>query len=44
MLMLGREVRAPLDLLCGVPEVEEEFYTTYEEFVAEKVERMRRSY
>ena len=43
-LMFGREVRAPIDLLFGVPTEDTEQYDSYEAFVSEKAERMRNAY
>ena len=43
-LMFGREVRAPIDLVYGVPEEEAEHYESYQAFVDEKIGTMRSAY
>ena len=43
-LCLGRENRAPLDVVFGLPEGEQPYYETYDEYAASKVEIMRKSY
>ena len=43
-MMLGREVRAPVDLIFGAPAGEEEFWTSSHEFVADAQQRYRKSY
>ena len=40
-MMLGREVRAPIDLILGIPTGEEEFWTSSHEFVADAQQRYR---
>ena len=42
--MLGREVRAPVDLIRGAPASEEEFLTSSHEFVADAQQRYRKAY
>jgi hypothetical protein len=44
MLMLGREARAPLDVVLGAPEEEHESWISYETWVADHQEMMRRAY
>ena len=43
-LMLGREVRAPIDLVYGAPEEEAEHYGSYHGFVDDRIEKMRSAY
>jgi transposase InsO family protein len=43
-LMLGKENRAPIDLLFGAPEDDEEHYDSYDGYASERVNRMRKSY
>ena len=43
-MMLGREVRAPLDIVLGAPAGEEEFWTSSQEFVANAQQRYRKAY
>ena len=43
-LCLGRENRAPLDIVFGLPEAEQSHYETYDEYAANKVETMRKAY
>ena len=43
-MMLGREVRAPIDLIFGAQAGEEEFWTSSHEFVANAQQRYRKTY
>ena len=43
-MMLGREVRAPVDIVLGAPAGEEEFWTSSHEFVANAQKRYRKEY
>ena len=43
-LMLGREVRAPVDIVLGAPAGEEEFWTSSHEFVVNAQQRYRKTY
>ena len=43
-LMFGREVRAPIDLVYGVPEEDAEHYESHQAFVDDKLKKMRHSY
>ena len=43
-MMLGREVRAPVDLILGASASEEEFWTSSHEFVADAQQRYQKAY
>ena len=43
-MMLGREVRAPVDIVLGAPAGEEEFWTRSHEFVANAQQRYKKAY
>jgi hypothetical protein len=43
-LMFGRENLAPLDVVFGIPNDEEEHYESYDAFVNQKIDIMRQSY
>ena len=43
-MMLGREVRAPVNIVLGVPAGEEEFWTSSHEFFANAQQRYRKEY
>ena len=43
-MMLGREVRAPVDFILGAPAGAEEFWTSSHEFVADAQPRYRKVY
>jgi len=43
-LMLGRETRAPLDIVVGCPPEEQQSYESTDQFVAERQQRMREVY
>ena len=43
-LMFGREVRAPIDLVYGIPEEEAQHYDSHDAFVSDKVQKMRDAY
>jgi len=43
-LMLGRETRAPLDIVVGCPPEEQQSYESTDQFVAERQQRMREMY
>jgi transposase InsO family protein len=43
-LMFGREVRAPVDLVCGAPREEEELWRNYDGFVDHHLTVLRKSY
>ena len=43
-MMLGRDARAPVDVVFGTPASEEEFWTSYHEFVADAQQRYRKAY
>ena len=43
-LIFGREARAPVDLVCGLPEDEEQFYECYDAYAADRIEKMRYTY
>ena len=43
-MMLGREVRAPVDIFLGAPADEEEFWTSSHELVAKAQQRYRKAY
>ena len=43
-MMLGREVRAPVDIVLGAPAGEEEFWTSLHEFVANAQQRYKKAY
>ena len=43
-MMLGREVRALVDIVLGAPAGEQEFLTSSHEFVADAQQRYRKAY
>ena len=43
-MMLGREVRAPVDIVLGAPAGEEKFWASSHEFVANAQQRYRKAY
>src|SRR2546425_6609778 len=43
-LVFGRENRAPIDVLYGVPSEEKDLPNSYDEFVDRKIEAMRQAY
>ena len=43
-MILGREVKAPVDLILGAPAGKEEFWASWHEFVADAQQKCRKAY